>query len=93
MASVTVRNRFITVLGPVKEEIIVVDTDASSVDNPDTSVDTNLQNPIAASAEKVNADLSGTADGVSVEMTAGDKDLTIHDVDTSSRYVIRVLGF
>lgn len=93
MATVSVVNRFTTVQGPFKEEVIIVDA-ASSQDAEDTSIDTLLQNPIARTIEAANYDLAtGAADAASVEAGTNAKDLTLNDLVNDRRYVIRIIGF
>lgn len=87
MAAPTINNQFVTVVGPRKIEYIDLTDDTSN----DETVQTVIQNPTTVSIERVNADLTGTADTASA--TISGKTITLRDPAASGRYILTVIGF
>ena len=91
MSKAVIVHRFITDLNPITAEwILVRGTETQS--DPDTSLRSNLANPLCGTAMPTNKKLEAPSK-LSLEMKRGDSSLTLHGLADGEDALLLVIGF
>jgi len=91
MSGATVIHRFVTDLNPIQAEWIVVRA-ADCQSDPDSSLQSHLQNPLCGTAMPANGRLDEPT-RLSLELKRGNRELTIHGLADNSEALLLVIGF
>ena len=91
MSGATVIYRFITDLNPIQAEWIVVRA-ADCQQDPDSSLQSHLENPLCGTAMPANGRLDEPT-SLSLELKRGNRELTLHGLADNAEALLLVNGF